>query len=147
MHARPVNRGSQLARSSTSPAFGFPVQTVLSYDPVEPLMSLPSPVFLGETFAAGTDLAAAGCRRQRFFVAAMILFMPSGLILRFGFGGSGVEGDGGSLSPLILAHRAFCARAIFFLAAALNFLRLPARGSEVTAGLMSAAFFAAGVLE
>ncbi|HMC60837.1 MAG TPA: hypothetical protein VKJ01_16725 [Candidatus Solibacter sp.] len=44
---------------------------------------------------AGCALAASDrTRSQRFFVAAMILFMPSSLIRRLGFGGSCVAFDG-----------------------------------------------------
>lgn len=75
----------------------------------------------GAAFFAGA-FAAAFCKRQRFFVAAMILFIPSSLIRRFGFVGSGVVD--GSDSPRIFAHRRFCDWAIFRLTAAENFLRL-----------------------
>jgi len=92
---------------------------------------------------AGADFTAALCKRQRFFVAAMILFMPSALIRRLGFGGSGIAGAGGSILPVILAHRAFCARAIFLRDAAVNFLRLRTGASGMTATMPSAAFFAA----
>jgi hypothetical protein len=61
---------------------------------------------------------------QRFFVAAMIRAMPALLIRRFGLTGFRVAaGWAGSDSRLALAHLAFCARAIFRLVAALNFLR------------------------
>jgi hypothetical protein len=83
--------------------------------------------------------AAAFCKRQRFFVAAMILFMPSALIRRLGFEGSGAGSDGASISPLILAHRASCASAIFLRDAALNFLRLSVGASAVAGDLTSAA--------
>jgi len=86
--------------------------------------------FLG---AASADFAAALCRRHRFFVAAMILFMPSALIRRLGLGVFSVAG-GGAISPLTLAHRTFCARAIFFRDAALNLLRLRMGASGVEAG-------------
>ncbi len=55
--------------------------------------------------AADFALVPAFCNRQRFFVAAMILFMPSSLMRRSGFSGSGVVGADGSDSPRILAHR------------------------------------------
>ena len=53
----------------------------------------------------------------------MIRFIPSGLIRRLA--GSGVGDDGDATSLLILAQRAFCARAILLRAAALNFLFVP----------------------
>lgn len=61
----------------------------------------------GYLYAVVFTAEAARCKRQRFFVAAMILFMPSALIRRLGFEGSGAGSDGSSISPLILAHRAF----------------------------------------
>jgi hypothetical protein len=42
-----------------------------------------------EPLLPNAALVSARFDAQRFFVAAMILFMPSALILRFGFGGSG----------------------------------------------------------
>lgn len=69
----------------------------------------------------------------------MILFMPSGLIRRLGFGGAGASGDGASISPVILAHRAFCASAILLRDAALNFLRLSAGAAAVAGDLISGA--------
>jgi hypothetical protein len=68
----------------------------------------------------------------------MILFMPSALIRRLGFAGSGIEG--GSDSPRILAHRSRCASFIRFRTAALRFLPLRAGTSGVAAGSTSAAF-------
>ena len=94
--------------------------------------------FLEATFFAGADFAAALCKRQRFFVAAMILFMPSALIRRLGLGGFAVVADGSSISPLILAHRAFWAKAIFLREAALNLLRLRTGASGVEAGSICA---------
>jgi hypothetical protein len=38
-------------------------------------------------------LSSARFNAHRFFVAAMIRFIPSALILRFGFGASGVADD------------------------------------------------------
>ena len=55
---------------------------------------------------------AAFVNRQRFLVAAIILFMPSALIRRFAFGGSGVVGADSSDSPRIVAYRFRCAIAI-----------------------------------
>ena len=81
--------------------------------------------------------AAACCKRQRFFVAAMMFFMPFALIRRLGFAESGARDDSGSISPLILAHRAFCASAIFLRDAALNFLRLRVGASAVAGDLTS----------
>ena len=68
--------------------------------------------------------ASAFCNRHRFFVAAIIRFIPSSLIRRFGFDGSGVAGADGLDSPLIFAHLALCEIAIFRRTAALNFLPL-----------------------
>jgi hypothetical protein len=62
-----------------------------------------------------------------------------------GFGGFGVGGDGGSISPLILAHRAFCASAIFLRDAALNLLRLRVGASAVAGNLTSAAVAGAAI--
>src|ERR1039458_9441673 len=62
-------------------------------------------VFFVTAFFVGA-FAAAFCKRQRFFVAAMILFIPSSLIRRFAFGA--LAGADGSDSPLILAHRFLC---------------------------------------
>ena len=79
------------------------------------------------TFFAATFFAAAGCAfaafsaltfAQRRFVAAMIFLMPSALIRRLGFGGSGEAGDDGSAVPLMAAHRLFCPSAILRRAAA-----------------------------
>jgi len=49
---------------------------------------------------------AALANRHRFFVAALIRFLPSALIWRLGFGGSTVAGSEGSDSPLIAAEDA-----------------------------------------
>ena len=88
---------------------------------------------------AYADFRAALCKRQRFFVAAIILFMPSALIRRLGLGGFDLGADRDSLTPLILAHRACCAKAIFFRAATLN-LRRRRRGiSGADAGSTRAA--------
>jgi hypothetical protein len=70
---------------------------------------------------------------QRFFVAAMILFIPSGLILRFGLAASAWAGAGGSASPRIFAHLVFCANAIFRRTAALIFRRFFGADSGVAA--------------
>jgi hypothetical protein len=88
--------------------------------------------FFVTAFFAGA-FAAAFCKRHRFFVAAMILAIPSLLIRRFGLGAFGTAGADGSDSPLILAHLAFCAIAIFRLEAALNFLRFLVGASGVVA--------------
>jgi len=63
----------------------------------------------------------------------MIRFIPSGLIRRL-VASIGAGADGGPTSPLILAQRAFCASAILFRAAALNFLCLPVGASTAEAG-------------
>jgi hypothetical protein len=79
-------------------------------------------------FFAGFDyafFAAARFAAHIFFVAAMIAFRPAAESFRLGFG---------ACSPLIFAHLAFCAKAIFRRAAALNFLRLPGVASGVAAG-------------
>jgi len=83
--------------------------------------------------AVATALAALA-NRQRFLVAAMIRFMPSALIRRFAFGAfgaAGVAGADGSDLPLIVAHLAFCARAIFRLTATEKPLRFLAGASGV----------------
>jgi hypothetical protein len=79
---------------------------------------------LGAVLSAMTPLAfaAAFCRRHRAFVAAIILFIPSGLICRFGFGAS-AAGSVGSDAPFSFAQRAFCAAAIRLRDAAKNFFR------------------------
>jgi hypothetical protein len=91
-------------------------------------------VFFVTAFFAGA-FAAAFCKRQRFFVAAMILFIPSSLIRRFAFGA--LAGAGGSDSPLILAHRFLCAIAILRRAAAeiLCFRGVPSGLAADSAGL------------
>ena len=71
--------------------------------------------FFVTAFLAGADFFATGdCAfaasapftAQRFLFAARIRFMPSALIRRLGFGGSGVAaGAGGSDSLLMLAYR------------------------------------------
>src|ERR1035438_1941198 len=71
--------------------------------------------------------AAALCNRQRFFVAAMILAIPSLLIRRLGFGAFGVAGN----VPLIAAHRFFCASAIRRRVAAVR-LRVGTSGVAVS---------------
>jgi hypothetical protein len=75
--------------------------------------------------------AAAFCNRQRFFVAAMILFNPSGLILRFFFGVF-MAGADDTDSLLALAHLALCAMAILLRPATLILRRFRA-GSGVAA--------------
>ncbi len=66
--------------------------------------------FTAAFLTAGFFLAAfSGCAlaalaaAQRFFVAAMIRFIPSALMRRFAFGA--LAGADGSDSPRILAHR------------------------------------------
>jgi hypothetical protein len=85
-----------------------------AWDPV-PLTTSSPPLFLTRaTYFAWADFAAARCKRQRFFVAAMILFMPSALIRRLGFGGSGTVGAGATAGS---ASAAFFAAHRFFRAA------------------------------
>jgi hypothetical protein len=50
--------------------------------------------------AADFALAAAFCKRHRFFVAAMIAFLPAALSFRLGFEGSRLAFDVGSDAPL-----------------------------------------------
>jgi hypothetical protein len=77
--------------------------------------------FLTVAFLAATGsgfAAAALFAAYRFFVAAMILFKPSSLMRRFGFGNSGADV---TFLPLwSAAHRFFWATAILALAATLN---------------------------
>jgi hypothetical protein len=77
-------------------------------------------------------LAAAFCNRQRFFVAAMIRFKPSGLIRRFVLDAFAVAGLG-SDSPRSFAHLARCAAAILLRPAALIFRPFRGAGSETAA--------------
>jgi hypothetical protein len=87
--------------------------------------------FLGVAFlAAAADSARFSA--HRFLVAAIILFMPSALIRRFGLAGSFAAGDPDS--PLILAHRRCWASFIRRRAAAENFLRLCVGVSARAAG-------------
>src|SRR5947209_3110211 len=70
-------------------------------------------------FAAGCTFAAsARFNAHRRRTPARIAFLPAALIFLF-FGPSGATSDGDSGPPL-LAHLAFCARAIFLRVAALN---------------------------
>jgi len=88
---------------------------------------------LGAAFfatAGAIFFAAAFFSRHRFFKAATIAALPALLSLRFG---SGVAGAGGSDSPLILAHLAFCAIAILRRDAAENFFRFLTGASGVAA--------------
>jgi hypothetical protein len=61
---------------------------------------------LAEVLVAACALAALA-NHHRFFVAAIIRFLPSALIWRLGLGGSTVVRAEGSDSPLIAAHRFF----------------------------------------
>jgi hypothetical protein len=63
----------------------------------------------------------------------MIRFIPSGLILRFGFVAFILAGAVGSDSPRMFAHLALCAAVILLRAAALIFRRLRGAGSAVAA--------------
>jgi hypothetical protein len=85
--------------------------------------------FLG---AADLDLAAAFFAAHRFFKAATMFALPALLRFRFAFGASCVAGVGGSDSPLILAHLAFCPSAIRRRAAA-ETLRFPVGAFGVVA--------------
>src|SRR5437016_7376123 len=69
----------------------------------------------GYAFAASARFSA-----QRRLLAAMIAFLPAAESFRLGFAAF----DEPALTPLILAHLAFCASAIAFLPAALIFRRL-----------------------
>src|ERR1035438_3594629 len=90
--------------------------------------------FLAPAFIAFA--ASARFSAHRFFVAAMILAIPSLLKRRFGFGA--LAGADGSDSPRILAHLAFCAIAIFRLEAALNLLRFLVGASGAVAAAAEA---------
>jgi hypothetical protein len=93
-----------------------------------------APFFRAAFFASTLSIAALASARfsaHRFFVAAIILFKPSGLIFLFAVGASGAGAADFSLSPLILAHRSFCASLIRSRTAALRFLRLPVGTSGV----------------
>jgi len=75
-------------------------------------------------FAILACALAAFASRQRFLVAAMMRFIPSSLILGFGFGGSGAAGAGGADGRFDSAHLFRCASAMARRPAALNFRRL-----------------------
>src|SRR5262249_52326854 len=79
--------------------------------------------FLRPAFFAWAASDAALFNAQRFFVASLIAFLPAALILRLRFATFGAVSEGTSDSPLILAHLAFWAAAIFRRAAAENFFR------------------------
>jgi hypothetical protein len=74
-------------------------------------------------FAASFAFAALAARA--FFRFAASFAFAAAESFRFALGTSAGAGAAGSDSPLILAHLAFCARAIFRRTAALNFLRFP----------------------
>jgi len=84
------------------------------------------------TTAAFCALTAA----QRFFVAAMIRFMPAALIFRF-FAAAGA--DGAASAFLAKAHLFFCTAAIFRRAAALIVRLAGAAAAELTAGVVRGA--------
>jgi len=96
--------------------------------------------FLTAAFFRAVFVTLPGCafaalaNRQRFFVAAIIRFMPSSLIRRLGFGGSDVARDGGSDVTLIAAHRRCWASFMRRRAAAENFRRFLVGASGVAAG-------------
>ena len=76
------------------------------------------------TFVAGAAFAAARFAAHLFLVAAIIRFMPSSLIRRFGLAGSGVTGvDGDSGTLLDADHRFRWPSLMRFRAAALIFRR------------------------
>src|SRR5450755_4230496 len=79
----------------------------------------------------GADCAFAALAARAFFRFATTTAFAAAESFRFAFGTSAAIGAAGSDSPLILAHLAFCARAIFRRAAALTFLRLPGVASGV----------------
>ncbi|MGD0047606.1 MAG: hypothetical protein ABSE42_11355 [Bryobacteraceae bacterium] len=91
-------------------------------------------VAAGAAFLLAVETALAGlANRQRFLVAAMILFIPAALIRRFAFGAFVVAGSDGSDGPRILAHRFRCASATALLPAALILRRLRFGASGVVA--------------
>lgn len=75
----------------------------------------------GPYFAA--FFSAARFSAHRFLVAAMMLARPAAESFRLAVGPPAMTGTVGSDSPRILAHLAFCARAIFRLATAENLER------------------------
>jgi hypothetical protein len=79
----------------------------------------------------GAYFAAAFFAAQRFFKAATIAALPAAESFRFGFADFDVAGD----VPLIAAHLARCAIAIFRRAAGENFFRLPVGASVVAVAL------------
>lgn len=87
---------------------------------------------LPAAFLAGAAPSARFSAHRRFVASLMALRPAADILRRFGLTGSGVEADAGS-SPLSLAHLAFCAKAIFWRAAALNRFRLGAAVSGVVA--------------
>src|SRR5664279_5048061 len=93
------------------------------------------PYFRGGAGVFAAAFAAAFCKRQRFFVAAMILAIPSLLIRRFGPVAFGIVGTGGADSPRIFAHRRCWASFMRCRAAAENFFRLRVGASGVAAGV------------
>src|ERR1039457_2020610 len=95
-------------------------------------------VFLPAVFlvaVCATFAASARFSANRFLVAAMILFIPSSLIRRFAFAGSGVAGAGGADSPRILAHRFCWASFMRRRAVAESFLRWLVGGPGVVAAV------------
>jgi hypothetical protein len=79
-------------------------------------------------YAAARFAALAALAFAKFATRAAFRAL---LIFRLGF--DGTSGSDGSDSPLIFAHLAFCAAAIFRLEAVENFLRLPVDTSGVAA--------------
>ena len=86
--------------------------------------------FLAAAFIAFA--ASARFSAHRFFVAAMIAFLPAAESFRLGLGDA--SGGDGSAAFLEAAHLFRCASAIAFLPAALIFRRLRFGGSGVAAG-------------
>jgi hypothetical protein len=80
----------------------------------------------GVAAGAGAVVAFAAFAALAFFRFATSAAFVAADSFRFAFGAATRTGagDGGSDSPRILAHLAFCATAIFLRAAAENFLRV-----------------------
>src|ERR1035441_9229849 len=95
--------------------------------------------FLTAAFFAGFLVAAFSCcalaaltASHRFFVAALIAFLPAAESFRLGLGAA--SGTDGSAAFLDAAHLLRCASPMRFRAAALSFRRLGVAGSAAAAG-------------